>query len=228
MTRFTALLCLAWMSLPVACTADNPNQVSAAGHGGQSDLRASIAVSAEQVRPLLPGMAAPEFEIRAADGSRYGFASGPRSKPVVITFFRGTWCPYCNRHLWELREAEQALLDMGYELIFISADRPQKLAPYLDEKGLRYTLLSDNDLVAARAFGIAFQVGDDYLSKLEKHDIDIEEASGRTHHWLPVPATFIIGADGVIDFQYVNPDYKVRVNPDVLVTAARTSLGDAA
>lgn len=123
-----------------------------------------------------------------------------------------------------MRKVEQTLLDLGYELIFVSADKPGILAPYLAEKGLSYTLLSDNDLIAARAFGIAFQVDDDYLDKLSEHDIDLEEASGRSHHWLPVPATFVIGSDGIIDFQYVNPDYKVRVAPEVLVAAARAGL----
>ena len=192
-----------------------------------SNPEAAVAPDAAAVRPLLPGMPAPAFEIRDAAGEAWHFEAGARAKPAIITFYRGSWCPYCNRYLWKMRDAERLLLDMGYEMMFISADRPEVLAPYLEEKELAYQLLSDNDLVAARAFGIAFQVGDDYLAKLAEHDIDIEAASGRTHHWLPVPATFVIGTDGVIDFQYVNPDYKVRVDPEVLVAAARAGLDDA-
>ncbi|MDH3588724.1 MAG: AhpC/TSA family protein [Gammaproteobacteria bacterium] len=187
-------------------------------------FRSRIAADPSDVMPLLAGMPAPEFRVHQADGSVYTFAAGARKKPVIVTFYRGGWCPYCNRFLWDLREAEQILLDLGYELIFISADRTEKLAPFLEEKALSYALLSDNDLVAARAFGIAFRVTDDYFRRLLEHDIDIEDASGRTHHALPVPATFIIGTDGIIDFQYLNPDYKIRVHPDVLVAAARTSL----
>lgn len=191
------------------------------------DAVTSVAPDAASVRPLLPGMPAPAFEIRDAAGQAWRFEAGPRARPVILTFYRGTWCPYCNRHLWNMRNAERTLLDLGYEMLFVSADRPAVLAPYLDEKQLEYVLLSDNDLVAARAFGVAFQVGDDYLARLAEHDIDIEAASGRTHHWLPVPATFVIGRDGIIDFQYVNPDYKVRVDPEVLVAAARAGLNDA-
>ena len=205
---------LAAVVAAVVCACSNPAQTPA------------VAPDAAAVRPLLPGMAAPAFESRDAAGDVWRFEAGVRAKPAIITFYRGSWCPYCNRYLWEMRDAERVLLDMGYDLVFISADRPEVLAPYLEEKELAYQLLSDNDLVAARAFGVAFQVGDDYLAKLAEHDIDIEAASGRTHHWLPVPATFVIGTDGVIDFQYVNPDYKVRVDPEVLIAAARAGLSD--
>ena len=189
-------------------------------------FRSRIAADPGEVMPLLPGMPAPAFSVTHADGSRYEFSTGPRDKPLVITFYRGGWCPYCRAFLWKMREAEQALLDLGYELVFISADRVEELAPALEEKELSYTLLSDNDLVAARAFGIAFRVTDEYFNRLLDNDIDLEQASGRTHHALPVPATFVIGTDGVIDFLYLNPDYKARVHPDVLVAAARTSLQD--
>ena len=187
-------------------------------------FRSRIAADPSEVMPLLAGMPAPEFTVRNADGSEYTFAGGTRDKPVVLTFYRGGWCPYCNRYLSKMRAAEQALLDLGYELIFISADRPEKLQPFLAETKFSYTLLSDSDLVAARAFGLAFRVSDEYFKKLLEHDIDLEDASGRDHHALPVPAAFLVGVDGIIDFQYLNPDYKIRVNPDVLIAAARAAL----
>ncbi len=201
------------------CTDQNPAETV-----DVDTFRARIAADATEVMPLLAGMPAPGFSVHHADGSTYSFKAGPREKPTIVTFYRGGWCPYCSRFLWSMRETEQVLVDLGYELIFISADRAEKLAPYLAEKDLSYTLLADNDLVAARSFGIAFRVSDEYFSRLLEHDIDIEEASGRTHHALPVPATFIIGTDGIIDFQYLNPDYKVRIHPDILVAAARASL----
>lgn len=213
------MCCAAATALLAGC-----NDMPAVDEVDVAGFRSRVATDPTEVMPLLPGMAAPAFTIRSADGSPYSFPAGPRDKPVIVTFYRGSWCPYCSRYLWRMREAEQTLLDLGYELLFISADRPEILAPFLEEKGLRYALLSDNDLIAARTFGIAFRVTDDYHRKLLEHDIDIEDASGRTHHWLPVPAVFLIGTDGIIDFQYLNPDYKVRVHPDVLLAAARAAL----
>ncbi|MBT8144783.1 MAG: AhpC/TSA family protein [Gammaproteobacteria bacterium] len=193
-----------------------------------TDKATGIAADAESIRPLLPGMRAPAFTLTDAAGKPWRFIPGSQHKPLLVTFFRGTWCPYCSRYLWRMREAEQALLDMGYELVFISADQVSVLAQALEqEEKLQYTLLSDNDLVVARAFGIAFQVGQDYVDRLLEHDIDMEAASGRDHHWLPVPATFVIGTDGVIEFQYVNPDYRVRAEPEVILAAARAALKDS-
>ena len=77
---------------------------------------------------------------------------------------------------------------------------------------------------AARALGIAFRMDDATLERYKGCGIDLETASGETHHLLPVPSVFIVGKDGLIKFTYVNPDYKVRVAPDVLLAAARAAL----
>jgi peroxiredoxin len=116
---------------------------------------------------------------------------------------------------------EEDLRELGYQIIAVSPDRPEKLRETLDEKGMGYTLLSDSSLSGARAFGIAWKLGADILKRYEKFGIDLEDASGQAHHTLPVPAVFILGSDGVVRFQYVNPDHKMRIDPDVLLVAAR-------
>jgi hypothetical protein len=81
---------------------------------------------------------------------------------------------------------------------------------------------------AARALGIAFRVDDEtYRTYKEEYDNDLEASAGRTHHQLPVPAVMIVGTDGVLDYVYVNPDYKVRMSPAELVAvAAEVKRGD--
>lgn len=160
-----------------------------------------------EVRPPLPGMPAPTLHLQRADGSMYSLVTNNLPKPVVLVFYRGGWCPYCNLHLTELRHAEAKLIEMGYEIFFISADRPEKLSSSLQEKNLNYTLLSDSKLQAAKAFGLAYRSDHNTLVTYAKHGIDLEEASGEKHHILPVPAVFVIGVDGINRFQYVNPDY---------------------
>ena len=81
--------------------------------------------------------------------------------------------------------------------------------------------MGESSLQATRAFGLAFQVEDELFEKYLTFNIDLEKASGKTHHVLPAPATYIIGTDGVINFAYINPDYKVRLHPDVLLAAAK-------
>lgn len=76
----------------------------------------------------------------------------------------------------------------------------------------------------ARALGIAFRLDDPTVAQYGKFGIDVEAASGETHHELPVPAVFVIGTDGTIRFEYVNPDYKSRLDSDVLLSMARAAL----
>ncbi len=113
---------------------------------------------------------------------------------------------------------------MGFELILISPDRPAKLRETLAKHKIQGRLLSDSQMLAAQAFGVAYRVDDDTLSALKKYGVDLEEASGENHHQLPVPAVFIAGTDGVIQFTYANPDYTVRLKPELLLAAAKSAL----
>lgn len=183
--------------------------------------REDIHASADLVQPLLAGMKAPDFTVRDVEGEVFTFNDGELAKPIVLSFFRGGWCPYCNLHLSEMRLAESKLKEMGFDIWFISIDKPELLLESLDEPDIGYTIYSDSSLDATRAFGLAFQVNDEMNERLLSYDIDIEKASGESHHVLPAPATYVIGTDGIIHFAYINPDYKVRLHPDVLVTAAR-------
>jgi peroxiredoxin len=115
---------------------------------------------------------------------------------------------------------------MGFDIWFISIDQPSVLYDSLDQPDIGYTILSDSSLSATRAFGIAFRMPDEMVERYLEYDIDLEAASGETHHVLPAPSTFIIGSDGIIRFEYTNPDYKVRLHPDVLLAAARTYVDD--
>jgi peroxiredoxin len=188
--------------------------------------RHAIHASAELAQPLMPGMMAPEFTVLDPAGTPVQFDPGQLDNPVVMTFYRGGWCPYCNLHLAEMRHVEEKVKEMGYDIWFISVDQPSVLEASLKEPDLEYRVLSDSDLVATRAFGIAFRLPDDLVDKYLEYDIDIEGASGRDHHVLPVPSTFIIGTDGVIKFAYSNPNYKVRLAPEILEAAASAHATD--
>ena len=183
--------------------------------------------SADRVQPMLAGMKAPEFNVRDAGNQPFQYKPGEQNKPVVLTFYRGGWCPYCNLHLSEMRLAEEQLKDMGFDIWFISIDKPELLYESLDEPDIAYTIYSDSSLDATRSFGLAFRVDDELNARYLEYGIDLEGASGESHHVLPAPATFIIGTDGIINFAYINPDYKVRLHPDVLLAAAKAYKEDA-
>jgi peroxiredoxin len=182
-----------------------------------------VASDAWSINPLLTGAKAPAFEAVSADGSLFQFDPENLTKPALISFYRGGWCPYCNLHWAELRKIEDQLIEMDIDLIFLSADQPSMLSDALDEDGKpKYHLLADNHLEVAKKFGIAFHVNDAGVMRLLDHGHDIEAASGQKHHNLPTPAVFVVNTDGMIKFKFITPDYKVRLHNDVLLAAIRT------
>jgi peroxiredoxin len=127
-----------------------------------------------------------------------------------------------------MRHAEKELLDLGYDVYFISPDKPEYLVESLKDKELKkdmhYKLLSDPTMQVAQDFGIAFKVDDETIKRYKKWNIDLEKASGHDHHYLPAPSTYLVGKKGIIQFQYTNPNYKVRLDPELLVAAAKSYL----
>ncbi len=105
-------------------------------------------------------------------------------------------------------------------MLAVSADRPAKLHETQEKFAFHYRLLSDSKMQAASAFGIAFTVDDATLEMYKGYGLDLEDASGESHHVLPVPSVFIAGTDGIIRFAYSNPDYKERLAPDDVIKAA--------
>ncbi len=182
---------------------------------------ASVPDDAAKVAPLRVGAPIPTVTVRNPDGSDRVLGPKVLTKPTVLIFYRGGWCPYCNTHLGALKGVEPALLELGYELVFLSADRPELLYSSLKEPDISFTLLSDARMQAARAFGVAFRVDDATVAKYKGYGVDLEEASGETHHELPVPAVFVVDRAGVIRYAFANADYKVRIDPQELLTEAR-------
>jgi len=105
-------------------------------------------------------------------------------------------------------------------MVALSADAPERLRPTQDRHDLGFTLLSDFELSAAKALGLAYRVSDDYVDRLAEYGIDTGGNAVSTEQVLPVPAVFVVDADGTITFTYVNPNYRVRCDPDVLLAAA--------
>ena len=179
-----------------------------------------FAPNAAGARALPAGARAPDFTAMRADGTRYTFNSSQLRQPHVLIFYRGGWCPYCNTQLADLRLVEPKLRRAGFDVIFISTDRPALLYSSLKNPDIEYTLLSDPELMAAQAFHIAFHLDDQKYAEQLKWGIDLEKTTGNKAHALPVPSVFIVDTSGVIRFVYSNPDYKVRLGAEDLWKAA--------
>jgi peroxiredoxin len=189
-----------------------------------------IADSAEQIAPLQPGQQAPRFTVREVDGSPFTFEPEDLRRPAMIITFRGGWCPYCNAHLSGLRHVIPAIVERGMDVLFLSGDRPQLLYSSLKSEtrqsiaGLGYRILSDADMEAASALGVAFKVPSQMGESFRQRGRDIGNSSIDLHQALPVPAVFVIDTDGIIRFTYANPDYKVRLPAEKVLAAAEPLL----
>ena len=187
-------------------------------------VSAEIAVSSDKVRPLLIGQPAPNASLQSIDGKTVSFEQVLAGKPAVVVFYRGGWCPYCNTHLSDLRKLVAPLKAKGVALIAISPDLPAELFKSVEKSELDYQLYSDAKAQAIEGFGIGFKLDAATLEKYAGYGIDLEKSSGEPHHVLPVPSVFVLDAAGKIQFQYVNPDYSVRVSPAVILAAVEAML----
>lgn len=183
-------------------------------------LFADVAADAADVTVIKAGSEAPDPTLVTIDGTETSLSKLRGTDPTVVVFYRGGWCPYCNTHLASLQETMPQLKEKGWKLIALSPDKPEELLKTVEKQKLDYTLVSDSKMVAAEAFGVAFQLQEPMLKMLKSYKIDVVAASGEEHKQLPVPAVFLIDAEGKITFVYSNPDYKTRLSSQELLKAA--------
>ncbi len=172
-----------------------------------------------KVSPLLPGSEVPSAEILSTTGESLNTQDILQEGLSLVIFYRGGWCPYCNRHFQEIAEVESSLKALGYRIIGISPDRFDSLPDYATDQSLSYDLYSDSSANAMKAFGLAFRVSDSVNERLKGYDIDLAKSSGEDHQLLPVPAVFLV-KDGKILYTYANPDHRTRLSGKVILAAA--------
>lgn len=182
---------------------------------------AAPAATADAVKPALIGTQIPAVELRDVDGKPFDLQAALAKAPTVLVFYRGGWCPYCNAQLAGLAKAAPQLKEMGYQIIGVTPDSPSELKKTIGKNKLDYTLVSDSKAQLIDAMGLGFVVDAATLEKYKEYGIDLEKASGETHHILPVPAVYLADKSGLIKFSYVNPNYKVRLESSVLLAAAK-------
>ena len=139
----------------------------------------------------------------------------------MLVFYRGGWCPFCNRQLAGLQDYAPKFLTLGYQILAVCTDKPEDLQSTMTKDHLTYTLLSDRSMAAASAFKVAFRLNEPDEKKYASHNIAVPDIPGEAGaHWLPVPSIFIIGTDGVIKFVEFNPDFRIRPLPEEIFAAA--------
>lgn len=179
-----------------------------------------VANSVNEICPVKIGTEVPSAMIKSINGNDLDIKEIVKDQKSIIIFYRGGWCPYCNMHLSELQKIENDIVKLGYKIIAISMDKPEILSSTLSKHKIEYELYSDSKANACKEFGIAFKLPESEVNKLRSYHMDVENSSGENHHILPVPSLFLVDQEGIIQFAYVNVDYKVRIDPSLVLDIA--------
>lgn len=184
----------------------------------------SIAESNDAVSPLLNGQSIPKVYVTKLNGSKQTLSSYLDNQKTILFFYRGGWCPFCNTQMGQLKKIEPKLKAMGYKLVGVSTDSPQDLQKSISKMALQYDLLSDFNSELSQAFGLAFFTDEAttkrYVKRLDLNNPLKKNRSGDPRLVLPVPAIYLIDENGLVQFNYVNPNFKVRLHEQVLLKAA--------
>lgn len=184
-----------------------------------------FAHKATETEPLKIGQTIPKhLKFTTATNETLDLTHVLKESPVILIYYRGGWCPYCNLQLRKIRAIEKQLTDLGYKILAVSPDLPENGVKTAEKLDINFTLLSDSKLESAKKLGIAFKLDDITVGKYKYHGIDIKAASGQDHNALPVPSVFIIDKQGLIQFAFSNPDYKIRIENADLLKAAKASI----
>ncbi|MBB5712925.1 peroxiredoxin-like family protein [Sphingomonas xinjiangensis] len=166
---------------------------------------------------LAAGDKAPEFTLQDAAGSSVSSRALLERGPLVTTFYRGIWCPYCNYDLQALEEVRPEIEARGASLVAISPQTPANSRKSRRDNKLDFAILSDPGATVAAEFGLRFSLPDDLIEVYRQFGADLATVNDDPSGVLPMPARYVIGTDGVIAYAEVNPDYTRRPDPSELL-----------
>ncbi len=170
---------------------------------------------------LREGAEMPRFSLSNAKGESVSSDDLLKDGPVVISFYRGGWCPYCNLELKALQDSLPEITDLGASLVAISPELPDNSLTTAEKNELGFEVLSDSGNGVARRFGLVFTLAETLRPLYENFGIDLPGGNGDDSYELPIPATYVVGQDGIVKKAFVDADYTRRLEPADVVAALR-------
>jgi peroxiredoxin len=173
-------------------------------------LLANAARSQDAPKGLHVNDKAPAFVATDQNGKTISLASLTANGPVVLVFYRGQWCPYCNKQLSHLQDSVGLITGKGATLVAVTPEKPENVQKTIAKTKAGFSILSDEGLKIMKRYDVAYTVQGEMLDKYKKYGIDFMQANGDNGANLPVPTVYIISKSGVITYVNFNPDYTKR------------------
>ena len=176
---------------------------------------------AEPSVPAVGDTVSGDAVVLTAAGEEVTLGSLWESGPVVVTFYRGGWCPFCTEALQDWRTRVEELEEAGAYFVAITPEKPSYTSATEEKYDLPYDVYSDASFAAADTFGLRFSLSSETKTKYKGYGIDLGKHNATQTWELPIPGTFVIDSEGVVQFVYADEDFRKRVDPDEVIAAVR-------
>jgi peroxiredoxin len=180
----------------------------------RADFALASAVSVDE--------AAPDFALPNAAGKSLVLKELLRSGPVILTFYRGGWCPYCNIQLRAYQSVLPQISASGARLVAISPQLPDNSLDTANKNALTFDVLSDVRNEVARGYGLVYSLPEEIRAALRSNNKALPSINGDESWELPVPATYVIARDQHVALAYIEVDYRKRLEPEALLTCLKS------
>jgi peroxiredoxin len=193
-----------------------PAAPKAAKPGGPGPVIASTGV-VERAKKM--GDAAPDFTLPDAQGGTFNLKAAMAKGPVVVTWFRGEWCPFCNKQLVGLQERMKDFEAAGATVVAISPQNMDHTQATMTKDSVKFHMLSDEGFKVGEMYGVKYEMPAAMREQLKKYNLDLSKYNGGEGNALPLTATYVIDQQGTITYAFLDPDYTKRASPDDLLAA---------
>jgi len=153
-----------------------------------------------------------DFKAKDQNGNDVILKDLRKKGPVVVVFYRGNWCPYCNKELRRLQDSLQLIAAKGAQLIAITPEGKEGVDSTISKTGATFPIISDEGMKISANYGVSFKVDDRTVGRYRNAGIDLLKLNNQKEASLPVPAVYVINEDGAVTFRYFNEDYRKRVS----------------
>jgi peroxiredoxin len=153
---------------------------------------------------------APDFKAKDQNGKEVRLKDLLKKGKVVLVFYRGQWCPYCNKELSRLQDSLQFIIDKGATLLAVSPEIPENVAKTVEKTKATYSVLYDEGMKIMKAYDVEYELPENTVTRYRNSGLDIEKSNGANGKYLPVPAVYIIDKESIVTYRFFEQDYKKR------------------